>query len=151
MRPYTLSRHYVEQVLEDFTAYDSNNQDDYNHYDDRLFLERRRRRRSVCFCWWPWFTGGRSTSEVLDNAGVNVFSDAYIHEIDGEYAVVCITRAAHRSRDDVTTVTARNTITWDFGSSRCAVRNVINLDALLFSILLQNNRLYFRTSKLIPT
>jgi CD109 antigen len=30
--------------------------------------------------WWPFFSGGTSTSEVFDNAGVFVLTDAYIYE-----------------------------------------------------------------------
>ena len=83
------------QVMADFANYDSssdNGDDDFGVWGGGFpegAVARRRRRRDAFRCFgpcFPWFTGGGTTQEVLDNAGIVVFSDAYIHNIDSKFA-----------------------------------------------------------------
>ena len=82
------------QVMADFANYDSssdNGDDDFGVWGGGFpegAVAKRRRRRDVFRCFgpcFPWFTGGGTTQEVLDNAGIVVFSDAYIHNIDSKF------------------------------------------------------------------
>ncbi|CAH1779311.1 unnamed protein product, partial [Owenia fusiformis] len=37
--------------------------------------------------WWPWFDIGADATEMFENAGVKVLTDAYIHKEKDDYRI----------------------------------------------------------------